>query len=156
MPRSRKNRDTSSAFGRRHTGHFLNQKPRMKSLWHPGYAASNFIALIFSCSIRQMFFLELNSKKLYRSSTEEKESRCLVFTSSTKREIRLFHVAVVQWRQKSVMHMQSCCFSNLNLLLFCRSRWRRRHRCLSSLFFRDLGAYSGRRSLTFCRKCGAH
>ena len=33
------------------------------------------------------------------------------------------------------MHVQSCCFANLNLLLFCRSRCRRRRRrrCLSSL-----------------------
>ena len=42
----------------------------------------------------------------------------------------------VQWRQrnvqKSVIHVQSCCFADLNLLLFCRSRWRRRLRCLSS------------------------
>ena len=41
------------------------------------------------------------------------------------------------WRQrnaqKSVMHVQSYCFANLNLLLFCRSRCRRRRRCLSSL-----------------------
>ena len=42
--------------------------------------------------------------------------------SSTKREIRHFHVLVVQRQQrnvqKSVMHVQSCCFANLNLLLF--------------------------------------
>ena len=31
------------------------------------------------------------------------------------------------------MHVQSCFFSNLNLLLFSRSRYRRRRRCLSSL-----------------------
>ena len=72
------------------------------------------------------FFLELNSKRLYRSSGKEKESRCLVFTSSTKREIRHFHDVVVQRRQrnvqKSVMHVQSCCFANPNPLLFCRSR----------------------------------
>ena len=35
-------------------------------------------------------FLELNSKILYQSSGKEKESRCLVFTSSTKREIKAF------------------------------------------------------------------
>ena len=35
--------------------------------------------------------------------------------------------------RKSVMHVQSCCFTNTNLLLFCRSRCRRRHCCLSSL-----------------------
>ena len=43
-----------------------------------------------------------------------------------KREIRQFHVVVLQRRQrnvqKSVMHVQSCCFACLNLLLFCRSR----------------------------------
>ena len=61
------------------------------------------------------------------------------FTSSTKREIRHFHVVVVQRRQrnvqKRVMHAQSSCFTNLNLLLFSPSRCRRgrRHRCLSSL-----------------------
>ena len=81
-------------------------------------------------------FLELNSKRLYQSSGKEKESCCLVFPSSTKREIRHFHVVVVQRRlrnvQKSVMHVQSCYFVNLNPLLFCRSRCRR-CRCLSSL-----------------------
>ena len=67
-------------------------------------------------------FLELNSKRLYRSSGKEKESRCLVFTSSTKREIRHFHVVAVQQRQrnvqKSVVHVQSCWFANLNLFFF--------------------------------------
>ena len=63
------------------------------------------------------------------------------FTPAKKREIRHFHVVVVQRQQrnvqKSVMHLQSCWFANL-LLLFCGSRCRcrrcRRHRCLSSLF----------------------
>ena len=49
---------------------------------------------------------------------------------------RKFYVVVVQQRlgdkQVSVMHVQSRCFSNLNLLLFYRSRCRRRRRCLSS------------------------
>ena len=47
-------------------------------------------------------FLELNSWRLYRSSEKEEESRCLVSMSSTKREIRHFHVVVVQWRQRNV------------------------------------------------------
>ena len=85
------------------------------------------------------FFLALNSKRLYRSSGKEKESRCLVFTPSTKREIRTFHVVVVQWQrrnvQKSVMHVQNCCFANLNLLLLCRFRWGRCRCCSSSLPF---------------------
>ena len=41
-------------------------------------------------------FLGLNSKGLYRSSGKQKESCCLVFSSSTKREIRQFQVIVVQ------------------------------------------------------------
>ena len=49
-----------------------------------------------------------------------------------------FHVVVVQQRlrnvQKSVMHLQSCCFAYLNPLIFCRSRWLRRRNCLSSSF----------------------
>ena len=84
-----------------------------------------------------IFFLELNSKGLHQSSGKEKESCCLVFPSSTKREIRHFHVVVVQRRlrnvQKSVMHVQSCCFANINLLLCRRSHCRRRSRYLSSL-----------------------
>ena len=60
-------------------------------------------------------FSGVKSKRL-QSSGKEEESRCLVFTSSTKREIRYFHVVVVQRRQrnvqKSVMHVQSCCFAN--------------------------------------------
>ena len=49
-----------------------------------------------------------------------------MFPSSTKREIRHFHVVLVQRRQrnlqKSVMHLQSFYFANLNLLIYCRSR----------------------------------
>ena len=81
--------------------------------------------------------VELNSKGLHQSSGKEKESCCLLFPSSTKREIRQFHVVVVQRRQrnvqKSVMHLQSCCFAYLNLFFFCRSRCRRR--CVNSLLF---------------------
>ena len=68
------------------------------------------------------FFLELNSKGQYRSSGKKKESHCLVFTSSTIREIRHFHVVVVQRRQrnvqKSVMHVQSCYFANIRVRFF--------------------------------------
>ena len=56
---------------------------------------------------------------------KRKKIFCVVLTYSIKRasEIRKFHVAFVQQRlrnvQKSVMHVQSCSLSNLNLLLFC-------------------------------------
>ena len=83
-----------------------------------------------------LIFLELNSEGLYQRSGKKKESRCLVFSSSTKRGIRHFHFVDVQRRQrnvqKRVMHVQSCCFGDKTLLLFCRSRCRRRLRCLSS------------------------
>ena len=46
-------------------------------------------------------FVELNSKGLYQSSEREKEGRP-VFASSTKSEIRQFHVVVVQRRQRKV------------------------------------------------------
>ena len=46
--------------------------------------------------------MALNSKGLYQSSGKEKESCCLVFPSSTKREIRHFHIVVVQRRQRNV------------------------------------------------------
>ena len=84
-------------------------------------------------------FSGLNPKGPYLSLEKERETFCVVFTYSVKQvhEIRKFHVAIVQrWLknvQKSVMHVQSCCFANINLLLFCCSRCRRRCCCLSSL-----------------------
>ena len=74
--------------------------------------------------------LELNSKRLYQR--KKKVVVHSLFTSFTKREIRNFHVEVAWWRQrnvqKSVMHVQSCCFAEINLLLFCRFRWRWKRR----------------------------
>ena len=53
---------------------------------------------------------------------KKKKGVVRVFPSWTKREIRHFHVVVVQRRlrneQKNVMHVLSCCFANLNLLGF--------------------------------------
>ena len=37
--------------------------------------------------------------------------------------------------QKSMMHKKSCCFANINLLLFCRSRCCHCQSCLTSVFF---------------------
>ena len=84
--------------------------------------------------------MELNSNGLHQSSGKEKESCCLLFPFSTKREMKQFHVVVVQRRQRneqeSVMHVQGYCFACLNLLLFCRSRSRPRRRCLNSLMYK--------------------
>ena len=86
--------------------------------------------------------MELNCIGLYQSSGKEKENCCFVFPSSKKREIRHYHVVIVQRRlrdaQKSVMHVQSSFFANLNLLGFCRFRCRRRR--LSSLKKSEEGA----------------
>ena len=86
------------------------------------------------------FHKQLNFPKceqLNRIFLKFQEQSCLVSTSSIKREIKQFHVVVVQRRQrngqKSVMHVQSCCFAYLNYCFFCRSRGRYRRRCTSSL-----------------------
>ena len=59
--------------------------------------------------------LELKSLRPYPSSEGEIKFRRCLFTYSTKREIRHVHVVVVQKQernvQKSVMHVQSCCFA---------------------------------------------
>ena len=68
----------------------------------------------------------LNPKGPYVSLEKEKQNFCAVLTYSIKgaREIRKFHVAVVQQRprnvQKSVIHVQRCFFffANLTLLFF--------------------------------------
>ena len=79
----------------------------------------------------------MSSEGLYGSSGKENDSHSLKFTPSTKREVRRFQVVFLQWRQrnvqKRVIHVQSCCFANPNLLLFCRSRCPHRRRCLSAL-----------------------
>ena len=74
-------------------------------------------------------FSGLNPKGPYVCLENEKQIFCVVLTYSIKRarEIRKFHVAVVQQRlrnvQKSVMHVQRCFFPTLNLLFFAvRSR----------------------------------
>ena len=70
-------------------------------------------------------FLELNSRGLHQSSGKEKESCFLVFPTLTKREIKHFHVVVVQRRQRneqeSVMHVQRCCFANNAIQIYYRA-----------------------------------
>ena len=55
-----------------------------------------------------------------------REQNPLRVSTFRARKIRRFHVAVVQRRlrnlQKSVMHVQRCCFANLNLSPLCLSR----------------------------------
>ena len=122
----------------RHVGmvaKFLDDtKPKTKSeKW--SCTVSNFIELTQFHLICQMLgkFSGVKSERTVSNFRQRKRKLlCCVFTPSFKpvREIRRFHVAVVQRKLrnvlKSVMHVQSCCF-------FSRSRCRRRRRCLSSL-----------------------
>ena len=63
----------------------------------------------------------VNPKGPYLSLEKEKAPFCVLFIKRAH-EIRKFHVAVVQPRlrnvQKSVMHVQSCCFANKPVALF--------------------------------------
>ena len=74
--------------------------------------------------------LNLSSKRLYRNSGKDRESRCLAFTSFTKREIGLSFTSQ-SWRDGKELNLQI----NVRHSTFWRSRCRPRPRRLSSLFF---------------------
>ena len=80
------------------------------------------------------FFWSYILKHCIKVQEKKKESCCLLFRPRKNREIRQFHVVVVQQRQRNVQkkrdHVQSSCFASINLLLCFRSRCRRRRRCL--------------------------
>ena len=82
--------------------------------------------------VGEIFWVE-SERTVSKFRKKENETFCVVFTNCTKweRETRKFHVAVMQRWLKNVMHVQSCRFDNINLRIFCRSRYRRR--CLSSV-----------------------
>ena len=76
---------------------------------------------------------------------QEKKKKVVVFCSRPQQNVKLGSftlIVVVQRRQrnvqKGVMHVQSCWFACLNLLLFCRCRCLLRRRCVKSLIlFRE-------------------
>ena len=94
-------------------------------------ALSRLFCLVWLVKCWPVNFFEDEFQRIVSKFRKEKEDCSFVFPSSTKREIRHFHVLFVQRRlrnvQKSVMHGDSSCFANVNLLLFWRSR------CLISL-----------------------
>ena len=97
------------------------------------------MALIPSRLLRQMLanVLELNSKGLYQSSG--KEEKVIVLCSRPRQNVNSGTFTLLsgndgkEMYEKSVMHVQSCCFANQIYCFFCRSRCRLRRRCLSSL-----------------------
>ena len=75
-------------------------------------------------------------RQLEETAAGKRKKKSLHVSCSTKRENKHFRVLVAQRRQrnlhwKSVVHVESCCFANLNLLLFCHSRCHCRLPCLS-------------------------
>ena len=95
-------------------------------------AAYNFIALIPSCSVRQVFSNFFSVSKF--RNRKLKESRCLVFSPSTKREIIHFHVKVMQWRQRDVHKIATQVRINLLLKVlvsFTRPQLLFNHLCVS-------------------------
>ena len=103
------------------------------------------VLLVFTAIIPTTYFvkctrrtlLKLNFKWPYSSSEREIKFRRCLFTSPLKREIRHFHVEVVQKQernvQKNVMHVQSCCLLIKPFVFFSRSRCRPRRWILKSL-----------------------
>ena len=87
-----------------------------KSLKNGNRAASNLIALIPFCLIRQMLvnFIAVELKKDCIKVQEKKNK--VVFPSSTKREIRHFQVVVVQRRLRNVQKREHDARAKL---LFC-------------------------------------
>ena len=98
----------------------------------------NLIVLILSRSIRQMLAIFWREFQKSVSKLRKRKRKSLSWVHVLHKTWN-FHVEVMQWLQrnvqKSVMHVQSCCFADLNLLLFCLPRWRRCRRCLSPLLF---------------------
>ena len=85
------------------------------------------------------------------SSKRGRKIRRLMSTSSIKRQIRRFHVVVVQWtsrkRTKKRNARAELLFWSLNLLFFWRRRCGRRRSCLSSLLTKSDDRVAGVR---FC------
>ena len=97
------------------------RKHRLKSEFAFIQSSSRQFQLTYFVKCRRTL-LELNSWKTISEFRMRKKISSRLFTSSIKREIRHFLVVVVQWRQrnvqKSMMHVQSCCFANLNYYFF--------------------------------------
>ena len=94
------------------------------------------IAFRFADSLdRTVLTKEMDPTRRWRVSSHKNTAIWIFIFQSRRRPFHIF--VVVQQRlsnvQKSMMHVQRCCFDNLNLLLFCCCLCRLRRRCLSSL-----------------------
>ena len=105
----------------------------------PFKPATRLLSNLIASKCRRLF-LELNSQGFYSSSKRGRKIRRRMSTSSIKRQIRRFHVVVVQWTSKKCTKKRDALaellFWSLNLLFFLSCRRRRRSSsssCLSSL-----------------------
>ena len=101
-----------------------------------GWQISGYFKLHWSYSISFNLsnFVGLYPKGSYLSLEKETDNFCIVFTYSIKRAREKKNgngTAEKCKRNVSFMQMQSCCFAHINLLIFSRSRCRRR--CFSYL-----------------------
>ena len=99
--RHNKNRVLKKRRRRRLRKRYLKMNSRCLKLYRAYSVSFN------SSTVAWQISLELNSKGLYQSSGKEKENCCFVFPSSIKREIRHFHVVVVQRLQE--MYKRAWC-----------------------------------------------
>ena len=106
--------------------------------WKIDFSSFHFFSRLFQGAQllkRWEFSLELKRRDRAWVLTEMVEFIVLPFPFPSKLKIWWFHVLVMQGLQrnvqKSVMHVQSCCFPNQTYCFFCRSRCRPRRRCLS-------------------------
>ena len=90
-----------------------------KCRWKIDFASFHFFSRLFQGAQllkRREFSLELKRRDRAQVLTEMVEFIGLPFPFPSKLKIWSFHVVVVQWRQrnvqKSVMHVQSCCFAH--------------------------------------------
>ena len=118
---------------------FLDDKKPKTSLKKWTRTVSDFDDVIQFHLICQMMakFSGFKSERTEFRKRKRKFLRCALLLGKAG----AWTLIVVQRRlrnlQKSVMHVHSCCFADINLLLFSSSLWRRLHRCLSFLLWRS-------------------
>ena len=111
------------------------RKRHLKNEFAPLQTLSHLFQLVQFVKCWQIF-LELNSKTASKFRKRKRKSLFCVHVLDKAWNYafsRCSRAATAKKKKSAVMHEQSCCFINLNLLLFCPSRCRRRRRCLSSL-----------------------
>ena len=100
-------------------------------------------SISFNSSNVGNFFFEFNPIYLKDCiKVQEKKSKVVVSCSRPQQNVKLLQAvsrgsrATMADKCTKSVHVQSCCFANLNLLRYCRSRCGRCRHCLSSITVR--------------------